>query len=168
MPFEQLLIELFRSVPHWLATIIISALPISELRGAIPTAVGVYGMDPLAVYVLAVIGNMIPVIPLLLYLDPVSTYLRRFKVWDAFFTWLFTRTHRKHSERFERYGILALTIFVAIPLPVTGAWTGCAAAFVFGIRFKHALMAISAGVLIAGVIVTTATLLGLGLINLAI
>jgi uncharacterized membrane protein len=168
MPFEQLLIELFRSVPHWLATIMISALPLSELRGAIPIAVGVYGMDPLSVYVLAVIGNMIPVIPLLLYLDPVSTYLRRFKVGDAFFTWLFTRTHRKHSERFERYGTLALTIFVAIPLPVTGAWTGCAAAFVFGIRFKHALMAISAGVLIAGVIVTTVTLLGLGLVNLAI
>jgi uncharacterized membrane protein len=168
MPFEQLLIELFGSIPNWLATIIISALPISELRGAIPIAIGIYGMDPIFAYVLSVIGNMLPVIPLLLFLDPVSTYLRRFKTWDSFFTWLFTRTHRKHSERFERYGTLALTIFVAIPLPVTGAWTGCAAAFVFGISFKHALMAISAGVLIAGVIVTTVTLLGLSVINLAV
>ena len=168
MSLEQLFVELFRSIPHWLATIMISALPFSELRGAIPIAVGVYGMDPLVVYFLVVIGNMIPVIPLLLYLDPLSTYLRRFKVGDAFFSWLFTRTHRKHSERFERYGTLALTIFVAIPLPMTGAWTGCVAAFVFGIRFKHALMAISSGVLIAGMIVTTVTLLGLGAFNLAI
>ncbi|MBN1133746.1 MAG: small multi-drug export protein [Methanosarcinaceae archaeon] len=168
MSLEQLFEELFNSIPHWLATIMISALPFSELRGAIPIAVGVYGMDPLVVYFLAVIGNMIPVIPLLLYLDPISTCLRRFKVGDAFFSWLFTRTHRKHSERFERYGTLALTIFVAIPLPMTGAWTGCVAAFVFGISFKHALMAISSGVLIAGMIVITVTLLGFSAINLAI
>jgi len=168
MQLEGLLVGLFETVPHWLATVMVSALPFSELRGAIPIAIGVYGMDPAAAYCLAVIGNMIPVIPLLLFLDPVSTYLRRFRVWDAFFTWLFTRTHHKHSERFEKYGTLALTIFVAIPLPVTGAWTGCAAAFVFGIKFKHALLAISAGVLIAGVIVTLVTLAGIGVINLTI
>ena len=167
MPFEEQLIELFGSVPHWLSTILLSATPISELRGAIPIAIGIYGMGPIDAYILAVIGNMLPVIPLLLFLDPVSTYLRRFKMWDIFFSWLFTRTHRKHSERFERYGTLALIIFVAIPLPVTGAWTGCAAAFVFGIKFRHALLAIFSGVMIAGVIVTLVTLVGIGAINLA-
>ena len=123
-------------------------------------------MDPVETYILAVIGNMLPVIPLLLFLDPVSTYLRRFKIGDMFFSWLFTRTHYKHSERFEKYGTFALTIFVAIPLPVTGAWTGCAAAFVFGIKFRHALLAISAGVMIAGVIVTAFTLGGISMIDL--
>ncbi len=166
MPFEGQLIELFSSVPHWLSTILLSATPISELRGAIPIAIGVYGMDPVETYILAVIGNMLPVIPLLLFLDPVSTYLRRFKIGDMFFSWLFTRTHHKHSERFEKYGTFALTIFVAIPLPVTGAWTGCAAAFVFGIKFRHALLAISAGVMIAGVIVTAFTLGGISMIDL--
>lgn len=166
MPFEGQLIELFSSVPHWLSTILLSATPISELRGAIPIAIGVYGMDPVETYILAVIGNMLPVIPLLLFLDPVSTYLRRFKIGDMFFSWLFTRTHHKHSERFEKYGTFALTIFVAIPLPVTGAWTGCAAAFVFGIKFRHALLAISAGVMIAGVIVTAFTLGGISIIDL--
>lgn len=168
MPFEEQLIELFGSVPHWLSTILLSATPISELRGAIPIAIGIYGMGPIETYILAVIGNMLPVIPLLLFLNPVSTYLRRFKIWDMFFSWLFTRTHRKHSERFERYGTLALTIFVAIPLPVTGAWTGCAAAFVFGIKFRHALLAISSGVLIAGIIVTLLTLAGIGAIDMVI
>ncbi len=166
MPFEGQLIELFSSVPHWLSTILLSATPISELRGAIPIAIGVYGMDPVETYILAVIGNMLPVIPLLLFLDPVSTYLRRFKIGDMFFSWLFTRTHHKHSERFEKYGTFALTIFVAIPLPVTGAWTGCAAAFVFGIKFRHALLAISAGIMIAGVIVTAFTLGGISIIDL--
>lgn len=66
----------------------------------------------------------------------------------------------------ERYGTLALTLFVAIPLPVTGAWTGCAAAFVFGVKFRHALMAITAGVLISGVVVTVVTLAGMGAISL--
>jgi uncharacterized membrane protein len=123
-------------------------------------------MQPAEAYILAVIGNMIPVIPLLLYLEPVSNYLRRFRFWDKFFDWLFTRTHRNHSARIEKYGSLGLAIFVAIPLPVTGAWTGCAAAFVFGIGFKHALMAITAGVLIAGVVVTTVTLGGISIFTL--
>ena len=59
-----------------------------------------------------------------------------------------------------------MTLFVAVPLPVTGAWTGCAAAFVFGIKFRHALPAIAAGVMIAGIIVTTFTMMGIGLADL--
>ncbi len=158
-------------IPHWAATIIIGMLPVSELRGAIPLAlapveVGGFGMSAPEAYILAVLGNMIPVIPLLLFLEPVSDFLRRWRIFDIFFTWLFTRTHRNHSERFEKYGTLALTIFVAIPLPVTGAWTGCAAAFVFGIKFKHALPAIFAGVLIAGVVVTVLTLTGISIFEL--
>ena len=158
-------------IPHWAATIIIGMLPVSELRGAIPFAmapveVGGYGMSAPEAYILAVFGNMIPVIPLLLFLEPVSDFLRRWRIFDTFFTWLFTRTHRNHSERFEKYGTLALTIFVAIPLPVTGAWTGCAAAFVFGVKFRHALLAIFAGVLIAGVIVTVLTLTGISIFEL--
>lgn len=166
MSLEVLVLDLLSSVPHWLATVIIGAMPIFELRGAIPIAMGIYGMHPVAAFMFAVLGNMIPVVPLLLYLYPVSTYLRKYTIFDQFFSWLFGRTHRNHSERFEKYGILALTIFVAIPLPVTGAWTGCAAAFVFGIKFHHALPAIFAGVLIAGVIVSAVTLTGISLLDI--
>jgi len=66
MPFEEQLIELLVSIPSWFATIILSALPISELRGSIPIAIGVYGLGPIEAYFLAVLGNLIPVIPLLL------------------------------------------------------------------------------------------------------
>jgi uncharacterized membrane protein len=101
-----------------------------------------------------VLGNLLPIIPLLLFLEPVSNYLRRYQVFDKFFTWMFSRTRRNNTKSFEKYGLLALTIFVAIPLPATGAWSGCAAAFVFGIKFKPAFLSIAAGVMIAGVVVT--------------
>lgn len=165
MSIENFLVEMLASVPHWLAVMVIGALPISELRGAIPVAMGIYGMGPLEAYFLSVLGNLIPVVPLLLFLEPVSEYLRRYRIFDIFFTWLFSRTRRNHSESFEKYGLLALTIFVAVPLPVTGAWTGCAAAFVFGIRFKHSFPAIAAGVMIAGIIVTAVTMTGMSLID---
>ena len=165
MALQELLTNLFSNFPHWLATLLLSSLPVTELRGSIPIAILQYQMNPAEAYILAVIGNMIPVIPLLLYLEPVSNYLRRFKSWDRFFNWLFSRTHRNHSATFEKYGTLGLAIFVAIPLPATGAWSGCAAAFVFGIRFRHALMAITAGVLIAGIVVTAVTLGGLSLVH---
>lgn len=166
MSVENFLVEMLASVPHWLAVMVIGAIPISELRGAIPVAMGIYGMTPVEAYFLSVIGNLIPVIPLLLFLEPVSGYLRRYRIFDIFFTWLFSRTRKNHTKNFEKYGLLALTLFVAIPLPVTGAWTGCAAAFVFGIRFKHSFPAIAAGVLIAGVIVTIVTMTGIGLAEL--
>ena len=141
------------SIPDWISVILVASMPISELRGAIPVAI-MYGFDPLTAYILSVIGNLIPVVPLLLWLETVSNRLRRYNSWDKFFDWLFTRTHRRHSEYFEKYGTVALLLFVAIPLPVTGAWTGCAAAFVFGIKFRHAFPAVLLGVLAAGVIVT--------------
>lgn len=158
------LVELFSGFPAWLATVIIAMLPVSELRGAIPIAIRVYGMAPVDAFVSAVIGNMIPVIPLLLFLEPVSNFLRRWNIWDKFFTWLFTRTHKNHSKEFEKYGTLALAIFVAIPLPMTGAWSGCAAAFVFGIKFRNALLAIASGVIVAGIIVTLVTVAGISMI----
>lgn len=107
----------------------------------------------LQVFVLSVIGNMLPVVPLLLFLEPVSNWLRRYSIFDRFFAWLFART-RRYSAQMDKYGSLGLIPFVAIPLPVTGAWTASAVAFVFGIRCRHAFVAILAGVLIAGVIVT--------------
>mgnify|MGYP000971031321 FL=1 len=146
-------------LPAWLVVLLAAALPISELRGAIPLAIGVYGYDPWQAYLLAVLGNLLPVVPLLLFLGPVSDWLRRFTFWDKFFTWLFSRTRRKYIREHESFSLTALALFVAVPLPVTGAWTGCAIAFLVGFRFWPAFVAISAGVLLAGVIVT-ATVLG--------
>ena len=143
----------FANVLEILWVILTAMAPISELRGAIPLALFELGMSPLQAYIYSVFGNMLPVIPLLLFLEPVSNWLRRYRCFDRFFDWLFART-RRYNDRMEKYGALGLASFVAIPLPVTGAWTGCAVAFVFGIRFKYAFPTILAGVLVAGVIVT--------------
>jgi uncharacterized membrane protein len=168
MTLEAWLLNLFSSIPPWLAVILMAAIPVVELRLSIPIAIlkppyG-FGMEPILALSLAIIGNMLPVIPLLLYLEPVSNYLRRWRSWDRYFTWLFTRTHRKHSENFEKYGSIGLALFVGIPLPATGAWTGCAAAFVFGFKFKNALIAILVGVLMAGIIMTILTM-GINIFN---
>lgn len=140
-----------------LSTVLIAMLPISELRGAIPYALG-RGMGWHQAYLWSVVGNFIPVIPLLLFLEPVSELLsRRYPFCQRFFRWLFARTRRR-GRLVERYEALGLILFVGIPLPVTGAWTGTVAAFLFGVRFKYALPAIVLGILLAGTVVTLASL----------
>ena len=146
--------NLFNNFPPELATFIISMLPVSELRGAIPVAIGVYGLNPFQVYFIAVVGNIVPVIFILKYIDPISKYLMSgSKFFNRFFTYLFERTRRKHNGKFEKWGALALITFVAIPLPITGGWSGALAAFVFDVPFRKALPLISLGIMIAGVIV---------------
>ena len=147
-------------IPNELIIVLLAALPIAELRLSIPIAIIEFNIDPVTALTLSVIGNMIPVVPLLLFLEPVSNFLRRWKMGDMFFTWLFERTHRKHSANFEKYGSIGLAVFVGIPLPATGAWTGCAAAFIFGFKFKNAFLAILAGIIMAGIIVTVLTITG--------
>jgi len=151
----QLLNRLF---PPELVTVIVAALPISELRGSIPLALGVFHFSIVKAYLLSIIGNLIPVIPLLLFLETLSKWLsQRFNWAKKFFGWLFART-KKRSRLVEKYGAVGLLCFVAIPLPLTGAWTGCVAAFLFGIRRTWAIFSIANGVLLAGIIVTLASL----------
>ncbi|RKY66746.1 MAG: ligand-binding protein SH3 [Candidatus Latescibacterota bacterium] len=158
------MVEHLSALPQPLITLLIATLPVSELRGAIPWALTAGGLGWQQAYFYAVLGNFLPVIPLLLLLEPVSLRLRKYSIWDKFFTWLFERTRRR-SRLVERYEALGLALFVAIPLPVTGAWTGTVAAFLFGIRFKFAVWAILAGILIAGVVVTLASLGVLGAVS---
>lgn len=134
-------------------------VPIFELRGAIPVA-AVFGANIAIwkIYLIAVIGNMIPVLPILLLLEPVSNFLSEHsRIFNRFFDWLFNRTKRRVKSKIEKYGALGLMVFVAIPLPVTGAWTGCIAAFLFGIRPRYVFPAILAGVMIAGIVVSIVT-----------
>jgi len=141
------------------AVVAISTLPIVELRGAVPVGIVAFKMPWWRVFLIAVVGNMIPVPLILLLLGPLSRACMRFKAGRKFFDWLFARTRRK-SASIEKYEALGLTIFVAIPLPMTGAWTGAMAAFVMGIPFWKAMRYILLGVMIAGVIMTTLSLLG--------
>jgi len=142
-------------------TFFTAALPLSELRGAIPLAILKYGFSPYKAFIISALGNILPVLPLLLGLEKISEYLsHKFYWFNRFFSWLFERTREKHKDHFHYWGDLALFIFVAIPLPLVGAYSGVVAAFVFGIPLKHAFWSIVLGVLAAGLIVTAITIFG--------
>ena len=153
------LIGCFQGSSKELITVFIAALPISELRGAIPFALSMK-IPVFKTYLLAVFGNLIPVVPLLLFFGELVRILERFSLGKKFLDWLFART-RSRSRIVQRFEIIGLILFVAIPLPVTGAWTGTVVAFLFGIKFRYAFLAITLGVLIAGGIVTLVSLGGI-------
>lgn len=155
----ELIVNFLKDIPKEFLVMIVSALPVSELRGAIPLALSL-GMPLPKAFWLSVAGNCVIVIPALFLFEPVSGRLRRFKPWARFFEWLFERT-RKKADTVQRYEALGLFLFVAIPLPMTGAWTGIIAATLFKIRFRYALISILAGVLCAGVIVSALCTLGI-------
>ncbi len=137
-----------------LLTILIAASPISELRGAIPTAIFLWHFSALKAYFLSVFGNFLPVIPLLFFLKYLTGWLsHRVYFFNRFFNWLFERTRKRHNHHFEVWKELALVIFVAIPLPFTGAWSGALVAFVFGISLRRAALDIGLGILISGLII---------------
>lgn len=137
---------------------LIAASPVVELRGAIPFALLVYELPLWQAFFLSIAGNMVPVL-LLPFLGVLSSELsRRFSIFERYFTWLFSQSKRRHSKALGTFYDLALVIFVAIPLPFTGAWTAMIAAFVFGIPFYRAFPLILFGVIIAGVVVSMITL----------
>jgi len=132
--------------------LLIAALPVIELRGAIPIGVAL-GMSPIHSAVVSLIGSMIPVPFLLFFLKPIFAVLRNYKVLRAFVNWCTARTERK-SKNIKKYSLIGLAIFVAVPIPSTGVWTGSAIAAFLNMRIKHSFLAILAGNTIAAVIVT--------------
>ncbi|MCR4442390.1 MAG: small multi-drug export protein [Peptococcaceae bacterium] len=140
-----------------------SALPVTELRVTIPLALAV-GFAPVKAFVLAVLGNLLPVVPLMLLLEPLSRKLRRFPALDSLFQKILIRTRRKGSQ-VQNYGIIGLLLFVAVPLPGTGAWTGAILAWLLGFDLYLSVISICAGVMLAGALVTLA---GMGMVRIAL
>jgi len=149
---EQLL-EHIQQLPPPLAVFVVSMLPIFELRGGIPVGYAMGMENPFLIYLIAVVGNFAPVLPILLLLGPAERYLRRFKTMDRFLDWLFRRTVSR-SDLIRKYESLGLILFVAIPAPMTGAWTGSVAAYLFKLPLRMAIPCIILGILIAGIVVT--------------
>ncbi len=148
-----------------LVVLVISALPVVELRLAVPVAINMFGLPWYYAFLLAIIGNLLPVPFILLFLDTFSKLLSKIGIFKRMLQWLFERTRRR-GKIIERYERIGLALFVAVPLPFTGAWTGSLAAVLFGLKFKHAFLSIFIGILIAGMIVTCATLLGWAVFSL--
>lgn len=135
-----------------LLVIFTAILPISELRGAIPLAHGL-DMSPLKALLLACLGNALPVLPILLGLRHCEHLIRKIPYMGGLLDWATRRTER-HRDEISKYGALGLILFVAVPLPTTGAWTASLAAFVFRIKYRYAVPAIFIGIVAAGIIVS--------------
>ncbi|MDR1329191.1 MAG: small multi-drug export protein [Oscillospiraceae bacterium] len=141
---------------HGVITFLIAMLPIVELRGAIPYGVA-SGLPQLWAAGLAVFGNILPVPFIILFARRVFIWMKKKSPRLGRFAEMLERKAEKNKKALSRGMALGLMLFVAIPLPGTGAWTGALIAAVFDIRLKTALPAISAGVGIAGVLVTGLT-----------
>ena len=134
------------------ATMGVAMVPVLELRGAIPVGLAL-GLPASLVYVISVIGNLIPVPAIMLFIRTLFRWLRRRPWWGEKIDKLENRAHLK-GRMVRKYRIPGLILLVAIPLPGTGAWTGALVATLFDIRIGVALPAILAGVLIAGGVMT--------------
>ncbi|MBW6516453.1 MAG: small multi-drug export protein [Candidatus Cloacimonetes bacterium] len=134
-------------------------LPVFELRGSIPIGINYFDLNPLLVFTISIVGNMVPIFFVLLFLDGITKLFYKVPILRKFLEFIFRRTHHR-SSMVEKYQELGLVIFVAIPLPITGAWTGSFAAYLFGLKFWKSIFFIFCGVLIAGIVVTILSLLG--------
>ncbi len=143
----------------YLWVFLMAATPIWELRGSIPVGMLAMHLPWPGVFITSLLGNIFPVPFILLFLDPISKLLTRIKLLERLLNWVLQRTRRQSSlvEKYERIGLM---LFVAVPLPGTGAWTGALIAFLLGMSLKKAFWPIALGVFIAGVIVLTLCLLG--------
>ena len=158
------LTNFFTQFPPELATLLIAMTPIGELRVALPIGIAVYHLPIWQAFVLSVIGNMVPATIILLFAPVFHRYIEKK---SGFFgvAWAkyLARAQKKLSHDYTKWGLLGLAIFVSIPLPMTGAWTGAVGAFVFDLPFKKSWWAILAGVILAGIIVTIMTV-GIGIV----
>lgn len=136
-----------------------SVLPVAELRGGIPVAL-LLGIHPILAYTVCVLANL-TVVPLVyIFLEKIHHHLMPISIYRDVFDRYVGKTRSRLHIKVEKWGYFGLTVFVAIPLPVTGAYTGTLGAWFLGMNKLKSFLAIALGVCIAGLIVTTVVLSG--------
>ncbi|MCK4957601.1 MAG: small multi-drug export protein [Candidatus Cloacimonetes bacterium] len=147
------------NVSNEMKVFVISMIPIFELRGAIPIGLIRYKLPLWKVFPIAIAGNMIPIFFILLFFDLITKLFFKVSMLKKLLEAIFERT-RKKGALIEKYEELGLMLFVAIPLPITGAWTGSLAAYLFGLSFWKSTLFIFLGVVTAAIIVSILSLMG--------
>lgn len=143
--------EIFNFLSTELTVMLTAALPIIELRGAIPVGISL-GLSPLHAFFLSFIGSMIPVPFILFTIRPIFNWMKKTQTFRKLVLRLTDKSLNK-SGQIQKYGVWGLLVFVAIPLPGTGVWSGSLAAALLDMRFKWAFPAIFVGNLIAGILI---------------
>ena len=148
-----------------LFSILLALLPISELRGAIPYALS-QGMPIVSTYLICVGVNILVGPLVFLFLSTLHRIFCYLRFYRTIFDKVVKRSRKRVEKQIDRFGYWGLVIFVAIPLPITGAYTGALGAWVLGMKKRKSFLAIAAGVIIAGFIVTLASVLGIKALNI--
>ena len=143
------------SLKNYLWVFFLSMGPVLELRAAIPVG-ATLGLEWVANYLICVIGNMIPVPFILLFIRHVLEWMKKVPHLNKIAIWVENKA-QKNTPKVQKYASLGLLIFVALPLPGTGAWTGALVAAMLDMRMKYAIPSIFCGVLIAGLIMSLAS-----------
>lgn len=155
------------NITGYIVTLIISMIPIIELRGAIPVAVFTFHLTYVEAFIISFIGNIIPVYFIVKYIRPIFDLLGKIKFFRKIIDWVTEKANKKIAEnpKLQTATLFALYVFVAIPLPGTGAWTGSLIANFLDLPPKKAVLPICAGVFTAGVIILALTAIANGGIN---
>lgn len=142
----------------YLVTFILGMCPIIEIRGAIPIGVSM-GLTYFEAFLIGFIGNIIPIYFIVKYIGPIFDFLRKFKIFNKIIDWASNKATKKieESKRLQNFTALGLYLFVAIPIPGTGAWVGSLIANFLHVPFKKAVIPLVLGVITAGIIVLMAT-----------
>ena len=154
-------------------TALLSFMPISELRGAIPFAVA-HGVPWYWAYLFAVVLNALVAPVCWIFLATVHKLLygasedKGFRWYKNLFNRFVEKARNKLSDKIEKWGWLGIAVFVAIPLPITGAWTGTLGAWILGVSKKRTMAAVVLGVIVAGAIVTAVVVFGIGVFKIFI
>lgn len=151
----EALVNFLGPVGRELSLIIVSMIPLIELRGAIPLGINALGMPPLEVFLLCVIANCVPIPFIIFLIKPIFRWLKRFRFFNKIITKLEGIADKKSGKiTAYKYEMLGLFLFVGVPLPGTGAYSGALIAALLNMRIKNAFPAIVLGVIAAGVLVT--------------
>ena len=134
-----------------------SMLPVTELRLTVPYGILYYNLHPMVVVFISIIGNFLICIPIVYFFKYIDTFLQKYYLTNLFLKKIYSRTRSK-SQKINKYKYVGLIIFVGIPAPITGAWTGCLASHLFGFSNKKSLMAILIGLFISATIVLVITI----------
>lgn len=151
-------------IVKYIITFFIGMVPIIELRGAIPIAVGILKLTYFESFIFSLIGNIIPIYFIVKYIRPLFDFLGRWKIFKVIIDWASEKATKniQNNEKLQNYTMLGLFLFVAIPLPGTGAWVGSLIANFLDIPVKKAFWPLALGVLTAGIIVLSVTAITAG------
>jgi len=151
-------INFFWNMPAWAQIVILSSMPIFELRASIPFAIFCLkdktGISNIEIFFFAIFGNFLPNVFLLLLLPEFTKWTKKHWKWmHAKLITLFKKTRKEHTKKFNKVGAIMLILLVGIPFPGSGSWTASVVAWVFGVSYKRSLIMIFFGIVVASIIV---------------